>query len=79
MKTVPLKTLKECLSEIMERASKGEIIEVTKYNRPFVVIYPATHRGLHVGSEIGRGLKSVAKVSEASFKEILEEDRSDET
>ncbi|MBI2336935.1 MAG: hypothetical protein HYU97_09285 [Deltaproteobacteria bacterium] len=55
MNTVTLKDLKEDLSSWAEKAAKGEIIHVTKYNRPYIVLAPSNPKGLHVGSRVGKG------------------------
>ena len=80
MKKVTLKHLKEALSEISEQAAKGEFIEVTKYNKPFVVMGPAAPLGVRVGSKSGKGpLDSIAsEATKGRLFKVLEEDRDHE-
>lgn len=79
MKSVPLKELKEDLSFWVEKASQGEVIQVTKYNRPYVLIAPSQVAGLIQGRHVGEGgLKSVLKEgSSGRWLEVLMEDRDD--
>ena len=79
MKQVPLSDLKEDLSGYAELAAQGTPVEVTRYNQPYVVIYPATRLHLHVGPFMGkRPLASLdePKLVQAALR-ILAEDRSE--
>lgn len=77
MNKVPLKELKKDLSSWAEEASKGNIIEVTKYNRPYIYIVPHAQSGLFQGSKVGQGsLTSIlSSGSQGKWLEYLEEDR----
>lgn len=74
---VPIKDLKENLSKLSERASKGELIQITKYNSPFMILGPCRPPGLHVGSQIEQGsLKAVLNQgSKGQWLHYLNEDR----
>lgn len=54
MNLVPIKELKLDLSSYADRASKGEIIGITKYNRPYFYLYPAQDTGVSVGKWHGK-------------------------
>lgn len=59
MKTVPLKDLKIKLSFWAHEAFKGQCIEVTKNNKPYIVLMPNVRPGLHYGKNVGKkSLKS---------------------
>lgn len=60
MEIVPIKDLKENLSEWAERASKGDVILVTKYNHPYIRLVPGRSSGLMEGSRVGQGVLSPA-------------------
>ena len=78
MTSVPIKLLKEQLSELAERAARGEVIEVTKYSKPYIIIKAANSEGLRIGSQLGIGLQSIgAKKAKGQLFETLEEDRND--
>ncbi|HBF13691.1 MAG TPA: hypothetical protein DDW49_09975 [Deltaproteobacteria bacterium] len=62
MKMVTLKQLKEDLSGWAEKAAKGESIQVTKYNKPYITLVRSNTQDLHIGSRYGKGtLKCVIK------------------
>lgn len=79
MKSVPLKDLKENLSSWVEKASNGDIIQVTKYNRPYVILAPGELPGLVRGRRAGQGgLTSLFKeATGGKWLKILDEDRDD--
>lgn len=56
MEKVPLKDLKENLSEWTEKAHQGAIIEVTKYNRPYIKLVPGSETGVFQGAKAGQTL-----------------------
>ena len=72
-----MQELKENLSALAEMAAKGEIIEITKHNKPFIQLTAATAEGLHIGSRAGKStLKSaVTKSTGGAFLKILAADR----
>lgn len=81
MKKVPLKELKEHLSDWMAEAAAGVPVEITRYNQPYVRLIAAKNQGLHIGSFAGkRGLKSAFKTDPTNGKwlEFLMEDRSED-
>lgn len=77
MHTAPMQELKENLSALAEKAAQGETIEITKHNKPFIRLTPATADGLHVGSRAGKiALKSaVIKSTGGAFLKVLAADR----
>ena len=79
MKEVPLKELKSNLSFWAEKASKGDFIQITKYNRPYILVGPSRVDGLVVGSRIGTPLSpSLLKAaSKGKWLRCLQEDRED--
>jgi prevent-host-death family protein len=82
MKHISLKTLKENLSDYTEAAAKGEVIAVTKYNRPYIVLSPSTHSiasDVHVGKSLGAPLSSIGgKTTKGKNLALLLEDRDNE-
>lgn len=80
MKSVPIKDLKRNLSSWTEEAAKGERVQVTKYNRPYVVLSPAGATGIHVGKKVGKEpLKSVLKeATKGRWLRALQEDRDED-
>lgn len=79
MKSVPLKELKENLASWAEEASKGETVQVTKYNRPYIVLSAGKTPGLYQGGKVGREvLRSVLKEATCGqWLRYLAEDRDD--
>jgi antitoxin (DNA-binding transcriptional repressor) of toxin-antitoxin stability system len=69
--------LKENLSALAEMAANGEVVEITKHNKPFIRLVPATGLGLHVGRFAGKArLKTVVnKNTRGAFLKILLADR----
>jgi len=80
MKNVPLKALKENLAYWTEAAAKGELVQVTKYNRPYVVMGPSEGSGLSRGKKAGQeALKSVlSEATKGKWLKILKEDRDED-
>lgn len=79
MDLVSIKELKLDLSSYADRASRGEIVGVTKYNRPYFYLYPAQDTGVSVGKWHGKkdllpGIKTTAGNIALKF---LQEDRQD--
>lgn len=79
MEKVPLKELKENLSYWTEKASKGDTIEVTKYNKPYVRLVSSHPPGLTIGSKVGQPLppSPFKKGLKVDWKKALDEDRGD--
>lgn len=79
MKSVPIKELKEDLAHWAEEAANGEVLQITKYNRPYVILSPGRAPGLHQGSKAGReSLKSILhEATRGRWLKILEEDRAE--
>ena len=77
MKSVPLKELKENLSQVTESAANGEVVEITRYNKPFVYITSASHPNVHHGINAGRSsLVTLGKsASQGKYLKFLKEDR----
>ncbi|MBI4209797.1 MAG: hypothetical protein HY538_08875 [Deltaproteobacteria bacterium] len=79
MPSVPLKDLKENLSHWAEEAAKGNVVHVTKYNRPYVALVPGRDVGLHRGRLVGRGhfKPALKKPIQGDWLRYLLEDRED--
>ncbi|MBI4366962.1 MAG: hypothetical protein HY543_09110 [Deltaproteobacteria bacterium] len=79
MKEVPLKELKSNLSFWAEKASKGDLIQITKYNRPYMLVGPSRLDGLVVGSRVGVPLlrPALKAASKGKWLRRLQEDRDD--
>ena len=80
MKSVPIKDLKERLSYWAEQAAKGEVIEVTRYNRPYIRLVTGGKdvEGLHVGKRVGKETFKSSLPLNASggqWLKFLQEDR----
>ncbi|MBL7684863.1 MAG: hypothetical protein JNK65_02380 [Deltaproteobacteria bacterium] len=80
MKSVPLKDLKENLSYWAEEAAHGEKVQVTKYNKPYIMLGPTEVSFLHQGIQSGREpLRSVLRQgTKGKYLDILSEDRNEE-
>ena len=80
MKSVPIKELKENLSQWAEAVSKGSEILVTKHNRPYIRLTPGNERHLYRGSMVGQGgLKAVGRrLTGGKWLKFLEEDRKED-
>lgn len=78
MKKISLNELKIALSEYAEDAAQGEIVEVTKYNRPYIRLVGAMNEAMTVGARFGQGeLRAVLKKSVPLSKILrtIEDDR----
>lgn len=77
MKEVPLKELKSNLSFWAEKASKGDTLQITKYNRPYILVGPSRVGGLVVGERVGEPLPPPAlkSASKGEWLRCLQEDR----
>ncbi len=80
MDLIPIKDLKSDLSSYADRASKGEIIGITKYNRPYFYLYPAQDTGVSVGKWHGKKDLEPTTIKTAAGDialKFLQEDRQD--
>jgi len=79
MKCVSLKDLKEDLSTWTEIAAHGESVQVTRYNKPYVVLGPAILSGVHMGRRLGDDLKPCFGKDPTSGRwlNVLQDDRDD--
>lgn len=79
MKNVPLKTLKENLSWWVGEAARGEQVQVTKYNRPYILLASCEGSGLYRGKRAGQAtLKSVLhEGTGGKWLKVLLDDRKD--
>jgi antitoxin (DNA-binding transcriptional repressor) of toxin-antitoxin stability system len=79
VKNVSLKDLKEDLSNWTEVAAKGETVQVTRYNKPYVLLGPAAMPGVRMGSRVGESLKPCFDKDPTSGRwlTVLQEDRDD--
>lgn len=78
MEKVPLKDLKERLSYWAERASKGETIEITKHNVPYMRLVAPLESDVIVGSKVGQPFPPSpfkGKKLKIDWKKYLDEDR----
>ena len=77
MKRVSLKDLKQNLSSWVEIAHQGDVVEVMKHNRPFVMITPWALPHVRVGSKVGQGqLEScLENATQGKWERYLNEDR----
>lgn len=77
MHTAPMHELKENLSALAEMAAQGETVEITKHNKPFIRLTPATGPGLHIGRNAGKTpLKTaVSKNTAGAYLKVLAGDR----
>ena len=51
---VSLKQLKQELSSVAAEAASGTLVEVTRYNKPFLHLLSATQSDLHVGKNASK-------------------------
>ncbi|AFM12508.1 type II toxin-antitoxin system Phd/YefM family antitoxin [Turneriella parva] len=77
MRIAPMQELKENLATLADIAARGETIEITKHNKPFIRLTPATALGLHIGRSVGKArLKAaVVKNTGGAYLKILAADR----
>ena len=79
MKTVPINDLKRNLSELVDEASRGERILITRHNRPVATLVGAGSTALHTGSRFGAArLQAVVLHSTRSIAQTLADDRSED-
>lgn len=79
MEKVSLKKLKEGLSSWLEKAARGDVLQITRYNHPYVLVMGTNDPSLHTGSRVGKtditpALKKAPKKPSLDF---LLEDRSE--
>ena len=80
METVPLKDLKENLAYWAETAAHGKVLEVTKHNKPYVMLVPCQTTHVRVGKNVGASsLVAVLKKdpTRGAWLVSLQEDRDD--
>lgn len=78
MKKATLKELKDNLSTLTEIASKGETVEITRYNRPYIILSPTQLQNLTVGRRVGLGveIKPLGRsLTKGLYLSFLEADR----
>jgi antitoxin (DNA-binding transcriptional repressor) of toxin-antitoxin stability system len=77
VKKISLKNLKSALSKIAEVVAGGQIVEVTKYNKPFIYLFPASHPSLHFGQKLGQNQfeQLNCALPKGKLQKILSEDR----
>lgn len=81
MKKVPLKHLKQSLAAWAALAHKGETVEVTKYNRPYLRMVPVFEQGVRIGANVGKQELRPAlsrSIARARILEALAEDRDED-
>lgn len=84
MKKISLKELKEDLASYAERAAEGEILEVSKYNKPYIRIVTANTSGVTIGNLVGSGqsMKRAAQIGKITLgaggiQKLIDDDRDD--
>jgi prevent-host-death family protein len=77
VRAVQMHELKQNLSALAELAAQGETIEITKHNKPYVRLMPATAVGLHIGQQAGKRFirTAVRKNTRGAFLKVLAADR----
>lgn len=75
--TAPMHELKQNLSALAGLAARGETVEITKHNKPYVRLVPAAAVGLHIGQQAGkRSIRTaVKKNTGGAFLKVLAADR----
>ncbi|HCU25239.1 MAG TPA: hypothetical protein DF383_09485, partial [Deltaproteobacteria bacterium] len=71
---------KKNLAYWAEQAAKGKTVEITKYNRPYVLLTAIPERGVRVGNRYGKfELKSpLQEASKGRFLDYLLQDRDED-
>jgi antitoxin (DNA-binding transcriptional repressor) of toxin-antitoxin stability system len=79
MEKVPLYELKKNLSYWTEQAAQGKVIQITRYNRPYVILTQSPNQGLYVGKRVGKGFadSGLKEATKGKYLEYLLEDRED--
>lgn len=77
MESVPIKELKKDLSYWTEQAAQGKTIQITKYNRPYVVLTKSFEGGLYRGKQVGKGAlcSLLNRATQGKYLKYLQEDR----
>ena len=78
MGTVGLFEAKTHLSELVERAGKGERIQITKRGVPVAVLGPAPKRAERSAREVAAHIREARRgnrLGEVSIRELIEEGR----
>lgn len=72
-----MQELKTHLSALAEKAANGEIVEITKHNKPFIRLMPAVESAMRMGRFVGKkSLKTVvSKNTAGAFLKALQADR----
>lgn len=79
MKSVSIQELKQNLSVLLDEAAAGNPIQVTRHNRPLVILSPARKAGIRVGSRVGESITRgpYKNATNGEYLKILLEDRED--
>jgi len=79
MKQISLQDLKSGLSSAIAEAESGNVIVITRHNRPVAQLTPVRPPSVHRGKNYGKGtLKSVLdRATKGRYLEMLLEDRGD--
>lgn len=77
MHIAPMQELKENLSALAEKAARGETVEITKHNKPFIRLVAAKSPGLHIGALAGKRVlqSAVRKNTGGTFLKVILADR----
>lgn len=77
MENVPLKILKARMAYFFELAARGQTLEVTKHNKPYVYVASSASPYLHPGKLVGQTSLSIGKKIhlKKSVSRLLNEDR----
>jgi len=84
MSKVSLKELKQDLATYAENAAGGEVVEVSKYNKPYIKLVTAATHGVIVGDLVGSSVKikkalraGSIKLSSGAIEALLSTDRNE--
>lgn len=80
MESVSIKNLKRSLAKWTQKAAKGQIIEVTKHNHPYVHLVAPKTDGLIWGKNVGKAhLRPVLKKPlKINWQKFWDEDRNED-
>jgi len=84
VRKVSLKELKQDLAKHAKNASRGEVVEVSKYNKPYIKLVTAAKHGVIVGDLVGSPVKikralraGSIKLSSGAIEALLSTDRNE--
>jgi antitoxin (DNA-binding transcriptional repressor) of toxin-antitoxin stability system len=77
MVSVSIQVLKAQFAHWAAKAVKGEAVQITRHNRPYVMLTGCSSSHVYVGPEVGkRGLRPAIKGgTNGQWRRVLDEDR----